>query len=70
MDYIRNLKKSAINDIETDSCVSDNPCLDKPQDSQIEEAKEYKFNKQKADQSYEGGNAVQIRTEKLKELFI
>ena len=70
MDYINNNKKSASNDIETESYVSDNSSLDKPQESQIEEAKEYKFNKQKADQSYEGGKEVQIRTEMLKELLI
>ena len=70
MDYIKNLKKSAIKDSKTDSNDSDKPLLDKPQESQEEEAKEYRFNKQKAVQSYEGGNEVQIRTETLKELLI
>ena len=54
MDYIKSLKKSASNDIEKESYVSYKPSLDKPQESQREEAKEYKINKQKADQSYEG----------------
>ena len=60
MDYIKNLKKSAIND----SDVSDKSRLDKPREGYVKEAN------QEVVRSYEGENEIQIRTVNLKELLI